>query len=345
MTGVGSGRRDTPRPDGPLPWAMVKNLPADLSRSPFRRVKGTGGSPTPRRAAVFNPFTEAAEHDATDAELVEQAKNGDRTALEKLVLRHQAWIYNVAVRMVFQPHDAEEVTQEVLVKAVTRLSTFKGESRFRTWLYRIAANHVLNMKRRRAETQVTTFDAYGAAIDGTPDLDLPDPRTVPVELPLLVEEAKTGCTMGMLLCLDRKQRLIFTLGEILGVSDSVGGEVLEMTPENFRQCLARARRDLHNFMNHQCGLVNRSNPCRCPKKTRGFIENGHVDPHHLLFVPEHVQKVREVAPEMVREIEEVVERQHAAIYRDHPFLQPADQVGWLRRLVENQAAGGALHLN
>src|SRR4051794_5693829 len=194
---------------------------------------------------MFNPFSERAESGSTDAELVELAQGGDRTALEKLVLRHQAWIYNIAVRMVFQPNDAEEITQEVLVKVITRLGTFKGESKFRTWLYRIAANHVLNMKRRRAETQVTTFDAYGAAIDGTPDLDLPDPKSVPVELPLLVEEAKTGCTMGMLLCLDRKQRLIFTLGEILGVC----GEVLEMTPDNFRQCLARARRDLHSFMN------------------------------------------------------------------------------------------------
>src|SRR3954454_5558555 len=139
---------------------------------------------------MFNPFSQDAESGSMDAELVEQAKSGDRTALEKLVLRHQAWVYNIAVRMVFQPHDAEEVTQEVLVKAITRLSTFRGESKSRTWLYRIAANHVLNMKRRRAETQVTTFDAYGAAIDGTPDRDLPDPRTVPVELPLLVEEAK-----------------------------------------------------------------------------------------------------------------------------------------------------------
>ena len=67
--------------------------------------------------------------------------------------------------------------------------------------------------------------------------------------------------------LDRKQRLIFTLGAILGASDTVGAEVLEMTSDNFRQCLVRARRDLHSFMNQQCGLVNKGNPCRCPKKT------------------------------------------------------------------------------
>jgi RNA polymerase sigma factor (sigma-70 family) len=294
---------------------------------------------------MFNPFAEIAADDATDAELVEQAKSGDRAALEKLVLRHQAWIYNIAVRMVFQPQDAEEVTQEVLVKVITKLSTFKGDSKFRTWLYRIAANHVLNMKRRRAETQATTFADFAAALDRTPDLDLPDPKSVPVALPLLVEEAKNGCTMGMLLCLDRKQRLVFTLGAILGVSDSVGGEVLEMTIDNFRQSLARARRDLHSFMNHQCGLVNKNNPCRCPRKTRGFIEHGHVDPHQLLFAPEHVERVREVAPAAVREIEDVVEQQHAAIFREHPFLQPADQVDWLRRLLEREDLRGALHLS
>jgi len=294
---------------------------------------------------VINPFAEVAEGDPPDAELVEQAQHGNRAALEKLVRRHQAWIYNIAVRMVFQPQDAEEVTQEVLIKVITKLSTFKGNSKFRTWLYRIAANHVLNMKRHSAETKATSFADFGAAINGTPDLDLPDPKGVPVALPMLIEEAKNSCTMGMLLCLDRKQRLIFTLGEILGASDTVGGEVLEMTADNFRQCLARARRDLHSFMNDQCGLVKKSNPCRCAKKTRGFIEHGHVDPHHLLFVPEHVERVRDVAHESLREIEDVVERQHAAIYRDHPFLQPSDQVDWLRRMLESEEVRGALHLN
>jgi hypothetical protein len=98
-------------------------------------------------------------------------------------------------------------------------------------------------------------------------------------------------------------------------------------------------------MNNQCGLVNTKNPCRCPKKTRGFVEAGHVDPHNLLFVPQHFQSVRDVAPEAVREIEDVVERQHAALYRDHPFLQPSDEISWFRRLFENQEVRAALHLN
>ena len=292
---------------------------------------------------MFNPFTEVIDESA-DFDLISQAKNGNRDALEKLVLRHQAWIYNIAVRMVFHPQDAEEVTQEVLIKAITRLSTFQGNSQFRTWLYRIAANHVLNMKRRRGEKESLPFSSYADAINETPDLELPDPKSVPVDVPLLVEEAKVACTTGMLLCLDRKQRLVFTLGEIFGASDTIGSEILEMSPDNFRQSLARARRDLYQFMNGQCGLVNANNPCRCPKKTRGFINAGHVDPHHLQFVSLHIRRIREAAADTVREIDDVMHRQYAAIYREHPFLQPSEQVQWLSQVLERPDIRSALHL-
>lgn len=291
-----------------------------------------------------NPFTEVPD-ESTDAELIEEARQGSREALEKLVLRHQAWIYNIAIRMVFHPQDAEEVTQEVLIKVITRLSTFQGESQFRTWLYRITANHVLNMRRRGAEREVQTFSSYASAINATPDLDLPDPKSVPVEVPLLVEEAKISCTMGMLLCLDRQQRLIFTLGEILGVSDKVGSDILEISADNFRQSLSRARRDLHQFMHGQCGLVNPDNPCRCAKKTRGFIEAGHVDPNHLQFVPRHVRRISAAAEGLVRTIERTVDEHDQTIFREHPFLEPRHQLDWLRRLLDKGDFGTALDLN
>lgn len=293
---------------------------------------------------MHNPFSEIID-ESTDAALIEQARQGSREALEALVLRHQAWIYNIAIRMVFHSQDAEEVTQEVLVKAITRLSTFQGGSQFRTWLYRITANHVLNMKRRGGETGTQTFSSYADAINGTPDMDLPDPKSVPVDVPLLVEEAKISCTTGMLLCLDRKQRLVFTLGEIFGASDAVGSEILELTPDNFRQNLSRARRDLYQFMHGQCGLVNANNPCRCPKKTKGFIQAGHVDPEHLQFVTRHRRRIIDTAASTVRTIEDTVEEQHAAVFREHPFLEPKDHLDWLRQLLDRGDFGKALHLN
>ena len=138
----------------------------------------------------------------------------------------------------------------------------------------------------------------------------------------------------MLLCLDREQRLTYILGEIFGVTDTVAAELLEISRENFRQRLARARRDLHNFMNDKCGLVNRANPCRCAKKTRGFIQAGHVDPENLLFAREHVQQVREVVPKTYETIR-TLDDQYANIYRQHPFYEPPDLAPMLRRLVES----------
>src|SRR5213078_2991350 len=198
-----------------------------------------------------------------DPGLVARANAGEQPALEELVRRHQAWIYNIAVRMLAHPQDAEDATQEILIKAITRLSSFEGRSSFRTWLYRIVVNHVLNTKRGRLEPETLTFSCYAHGLDNTPDLDLPDEASVPVDVRLIVDEARLSCTSGMLLCLDRAQRLVYILGEVFDVTDAVGAELLEISRDNFRQRLTRARRDLHNFMNDKCGLVDPANPCRC----------------------------------------------------------------------------------
>lgn len=179
-----------------------------------------------------------------------------------------------------------------------------------------------------------TFSCYGHGLENVPDLELPDQRTVAADVRVLVDEARIGCTAGMLLCLDREQRLIYILGQIFEVTDVVAAELLEMSRENFRQRLARARRDLHRFMSDKCGLVNRANPCRCAKKTRGFIQAGYVDPENLLFARERVQRVHEVVQTKCHAIT-TLDEQYAAIFRDHPFHEPPDLARALRRLVES----------
>jgi RNA polymerase sigma factor (sigma-70 family) len=236
--------------------------------------------------------------------------------------------------MVFYPQDAEDATQEILLKAVTSLSSFEGRSSFRTWLYRMVVNHVLNMKRGRADQTIISFSAYGQAIDDTPDLDPPEPGIASPDVRLLVHETMVACTSGMLLCLDREQRLTYILGQIFGVTDTVAAEVLEISCESFRQRLARARRDLRNFMNNKCGLVNQSNPCRCAKKTRGFIQAGHVDPENLLFTRDRICEVREAVPKAYETIKTLDDR-CADIYRGHPFYKPPDLGQRLRQLVES----------
>src|ERR1700722_381592 len=282
----------------------------------------------------INPFSESRGQrlDPADEELVSKAQAGDKDALERLVRRHQPWVFNIAIRMIWHREAAEDATQEILIKVVTKLSTFRGQSQFRTWLYRIAVNHLLNVRKSEFEEQNITFTDMGRALDATPDLDLPDPKSVPVELPLLVEEARISCMTGMLICLDRRQRLAFILGEYFGVTSEVGGEVMEVSSDNFRQLLSRARRDLYQFMNEKCGLVNAANPCRCAKKTRSYMREGYVDPNRMEFTRDRLASVSDVAPDRLSELE-TLDRKHAELFRSHGFLAAPDLASKLRDLI------------
>ena len=205
------------------------------------------------------------------------AKAGNLSSLDALLRKHQPWIFNLALRMVWRREVAEDATQEILLKAVTHLSGFEGRSKFSTWLYRIAVNHLLNMRKSEREEQHMSFTDMGRSLDGCEETELPDESVLPVGHGLLVEEAKLACVTAMLTCLDRRQRLTFLLGEVFGVTSEFGAEIMEVSRENFRQLLGRARSDLYQFMHGKCGLVNPLNPCRCSKKAGAFMRRGWLD--------------------------------------------------------------------
>jgi len=266
-----------------------------------------------------NPLACVGEQDA-DRALVDRAQAGDRKAFEELATRHQPWIYNLAVRMLYTAENAEDATQDILLRMFTGIGSFRGESRFRTWLYRLAVNHILNFRKKWAAAEPAySFDWFAEDLEATGLAEIPDPSTVPVPIESLIAEAQISCTSAMLLCLDGRQRMVFTLGEIFGVSDQVGAEVVGVTPANFRQILARARRDLYAFLDGKCGLINQANPCRCPKKVKGFLARGYLKPDRLQFAAGHRRKVREVAASRGEEWMEASHRLYAEMYRDHPF--------------------------
>src|SRR5512135_2317800 len=180
-----------------------------------------------------------------------------------------------------------------------------------------------------------------------PDSSAASSHTTRPVLPLsvLVEEAKVGCTLGMLLCLDSRQRLVFILGEVFGVTSEIGAELMDLSPSNFRQVLSRARRDLYNYLHERCGLINQANPCRCARKTRSFIERGYVDPQRRCFTQERLAQIAEIAEVRTQELHHHLEQQHATIYREHPFLAAPDFSARLRQLIKTPAFRQILQLD
>ncbi len=294
---------------------------------------------------MHGPLSKQYDGDSTDQQLVRVARDGSSDALDALVRRHQGFVYSIALRMLWDPQDAEDATQEILIKIVTGLSSFRGESAFRTWAYRIATNHVLNSKRSRAEKTVTGFDDFGIKIDELSDLDLAGEVAAEAERRVLAEETRVACLTGMLLCLDRAQRLTYILGEVFEVSDALGSEILGITRQNFRQRLARSRRQLYEFMRGKCGLVNSANPCRCARKTRGAIRAGIVDPKSLKFVPAHVTRIEQDAKDRSREFRQVVGAGYAHLFRDQNLKEPPDLVPRLRSIVSDERFRATLDLD
>jgi len=283
---------------------------------------------------MYSPFQEVPGVE-TDEALLARARAEDEDALETLMARHQPWVFNIALRMLYQHADAEDATQEILIKTLKALPTYRGESAFRTWLYRIAVNHILDLRRQGwlVSSPRRSFADRTRLLADLPDLDLPDPRTVPVPIEILVEEAKIGCTTGVLLCLDGRQRLVFILGEILGATDDVGAEIAGVTAANFRQILSRARRDLYQYLNGNCSLVKPGNACRCARKTRSFLEKGYLDPEKLQFTSDYRRRVRDVVGARADELMQAYEAFGASVYRDHPFYESPDPAAMLRKVL------------
>jgi RNA polymerase sigma factor (sigma-70 family) len=287
-----------------------------------------------------NIFRVDGTQDAEDKDLVATAQTGDRAALDALIKKHQGWIYNISVRMVGSQDDAHDVAQEILIKMITKLSTFQHKSSFRTWLYRIVTNHVINRKRNFLEHHFYSFERHTDFKDSLDSSEFPDTQHASVEAELLVEETKSLCLTGMLLCLDRTQRIVFILGSILGIDSKLGGEFLEISPDNFRKILSRARKQLSNFMNEQCGLINENNSCRCSSKTRACIEVGIVNPDKLRFNKDHILRVKNFVSDKIDMVDDAIddalEMKVQTTFRNLPLLESGDLSSFLHALLKQK---------
>ncbi len=116
-----------------------------------------------------------------DADLVQRATSGDAAAVDEIVTTLSRPFYNLALRMLHQHHDAEDATQEALIRLVTNLSSFRGESRFSTWAWTIATRSVLDFRKARARRIEITSEAFSADLaDGMASTTTPDPETAAV---------------------------------------------------------------------------------------------------------------------------------------------------------------------
>jgi len=193
--------------------------------------------------------------EADDGELVQRAKAGDLNAFEVLTTRYERRVYSLAMRILRQEQDAEDVTQQAFLSVVENLARFREESSFATWLYRIATFAALKVIRKRKGLDTVSLEE---ATEPREDYDsIPHPEYIadwkqsPEEL---VERNETQRLLDdALVKLDEKHRLVFLLRDVEGLSITETAEALGLTESNVKMRLLRARLQLREELTRTLG--------------------------------------------------------------------------------------------
>lgn len=197
--------------------------------------------------------------------------------------------------------DAEDASQDILLKVMTHLSSYKGESAFSTWVFRIATNHLRDYKKHMFAKFPLSFEFYGDDIQNADIQNVPD-LTQDVERSILAEELKLSCTNVMLQCLDAESRCIFILGTMFKIDSRIAGDILGITPEAYRQRLVRVRRKMADFLSEYCGEYGKGR-CRCADRVDYAIQCRRIMPKQLSFTSAPV--LGETALEVKEAMEEI----------------------------------------
>ncbi len=231
----------------------------------------------------------------TSNEDIALALDGDARAIERIVRALERPFYALARRMSLSHSDAEEATQESLLRVVTHLSQFDSRAKFSTWAWRIAVNQCVDHRARRRRLPLLSSEAIGEQIAQGLELEAPERAEDRAQL----RELKAVCTIAMLSALDVEQRIAFVLGDVLELSGDEAAEVLGVDPAAFRKRLSRAREGLRAVLSQHCGLIEASNACRCHRRldaarSRGWLghEHGAGDADEAVALSEAERVVR-----------------------------------------------------
>ena len=216
-------------------------------------------------------------------QLVSEAVQGSKTALEEIIHRIQESVYSLSLRMLFDPEDAEDTAQEILISVITNLRGYRHEGPFRAWVMRIAINKLKAVRKSCAEKKMSTINNLDGIIDRyeakgwfLKQQDVPQPY--------LEAETRSVCMHAILLCLNRSQRIVFILGVVMEVNSQEGAQILDITPSAYRKRLSRARLKIKDFLVNNCGLFNSSNRCQCSSILPAYLKNGWIDPDRPIFI-------------------------------------------------------------
>lgn len=173
--------------------------------------------------------------------LVERLKQGDEAAFKLIVETWQDMVYNTALGIVQNPEDAEDISQEVFVQVYNSVSSFKGDSKFSTWLYRITITKSLDHERRKKRKKrfafvKSIFGEESQVVVNPPDFHHPGV--------VLDKKEKAAALFKAIAKLPENQRIAFSLHKVEGLSYQEVSEVMNTTVSSVESLMHRAKNNL-----------------------------------------------------------------------------------------------------
>lgn len=200
-----------------------------------------------------------------------QSENSE--LFDQLYRDNQAKVYRLALGLAGNVHDAEDITQEAFYRAFRSFHTFRQESSFFTWIYRITLNVANDYLKHRTKLPVYTLtEDLGFSIDEVIDRN---PSNNP-ETELLALQVRVKCLHCLTECLPIKQRRVFCLALMLELPQKQVAEILECSVSAVKTTLHRAKKRWFGYMEDKCRLINKSNPCNCKQFVRFGLKRGWV---------------------------------------------------------------------
>lgn len=264
--------------------------------------------------------------------LITKAMNGNNQALESILMEVKDLVFNLSLRMLGSVVDAEDATQDILVKIMTNLATFRKESNFKTWVYRITSNYLIDYKKSMFAKHALDFDFYANDIKAG-YVDNKEELLMGKSQEELGQELKMSCSNVMLQCLDPQTRCIFILGTMFKVDSKMAGEILGISPENYRQKLSRARRKMASFLATHCGLTE-TGYCCCENRVGYAIMQHRINPQKMEFkaLKQLDQSILANCKETMEEIDEL-----SVTFEKFPHYQSSLEVkNFLKQLLQSK---------
>jgi RNA polymerase sigma-70 factor (ECF subfamily) len=190
---------------------------------------------------------------------------------ERLYQENQPKVYRLALSLTGNAHDAEDITQEAFFRAFRSYDTFRKDSSFFTWIYRITVNVSNDYLKQKTKMPIETLtEDMGFSLEEIID---PNPANNP-ETELLGHQARIKCLHAMTECLPLEQRKVFCLAITMGLPHKIVAEILECSVGSVKITLHRAKKRWNGYMENRCQFIKKSNPCNCKQFVRFGLSKG-----------------------------------------------------------------------